>query len=517
MKKPRTGVRASMVAAALVAGLVLSACSPGSSGEGGENGDPSAPNDVVIGVSADSRTLDPGGSGEHSVIMFDRLLDNTAPGEFSPALATEWEQVDDRTWRFTLRDGVTFHNGDPMTAEDVVFSVQRMIENDTLQNYVQINPFFEKAVVVDENTVDIVSKKPLATFLNRLSQVFIVPQAVVEELGDEEFALNPVGTGPFKFESWATGSELVVTANEDYWDGAPEADSITLKVIPEPSSRMAALISGDIDLARGLPVEIADRLRQEPAVEVMETPTKLAMTFVIQTSKGGPLADPKVRQALNYALDKESLLDLMGGAATQMEDKSLMLGPLVNGFTDDVDDYEYDPEKARKLLAEAGYADGFTMDIDAPRDTYPSDVALVEAVSSMLAEVGVETNLIFQEFSSFVSKAIANESTGMFLFVMANYLNDAEYYYNLLLSSNGRGYFHTPEYDALIAEQAQIMDPEERREALAELDRAFVEEEAPWIFLWNMVEITGVAKDVSGVAFDLDVSLDYAKLTKSGS
>lgn len=475
---------------------------------------------IVIGQAGDAQSLDPASdtsaqAGNYDAMIFDRLLVRTDDGKFVPALATKWTQENPTTWVFDLRKDVKFSDGTGLTAADVAFSFNRQIER-TMQNSVNVAPYFNKVTADGDYQVKITSKAPLGTFLNRVAAVFIVPQHAVEKMGDDAFGKNPIGSGPYTLESWTTNSDFVAKANPAYWGGAAKNAEVEYKIVPEASSRVAALVSGQIDIALGLPVESAQQLGSNPAVDVVDTPTNRVLMFGIQTTKGGPLANAKVRQAINYAVDKKALLGMMGDAASlaNMDGKSLMYGKSIFGYDSSIADYPYDLDKAKKLLSEAGY-DGTPIEIDAPRNQWPNDSAIAEAIGPMLDKAGIKTKINIEEWSSYRAKLVGGKATGLWMYAMGNPLGDAEYYFNIVLSSKGRGYFATPEYDKQIADQGQITDPAKRLPVVQSMTKNFIENEAPWLFLWNQVDLNAKAKSVNGLSIDLDGLIDVRELTKS--
>ncbi|MGW4799931.1 ABC transporter substrate-binding protein [Nonomuraea sp. NPDC004297] len=502
----------------VVATLFLTACG-GGDGAGGKSADDGI---VVIGDPAEAVSLDPADDTSVSgyarkYLFYETLLERTESGEMKPVLATEWKQLDKRTYEFTLRPGVTFHDGAKLTAEDVVFSIERLIKGD-YQDTVNTEPYFASAEAVDDLTVKVSSIDPLGTFLPRVAGIRIVPKHVVEKVGDQQFARNPVGTGPFTFTSWTRDSELRATAFAGYWGQKPVAKGITYRVLPEASARMSALTSGEIDVALNLPKETTAQLESADCCKVATTPTNRVF-FIGMNTNQEPLNKPKVRQALNYAIDKETLSRtiMSGNVKLHGDGKSLMFGESITGFDPDVTGYPYDPEKAKALLAEAGYPNGIDITFAGPRARYPNDAALVEAMAEMLKKAGVNAKVDLTEWNTYWPKTQAGDQPGLWVLSLGNSVWDAEYYLTTYLSSLGRGYFSTPETDAEIKAQRAETDPEARTERLRKITKELVEQQAPWIFLWDMVDLHGVSASVQGFKVGLDQRIDEKTISVSGS
>lgn len=337
--------------------------------------------------------------------LFDSLLDTDKDMVPIPRLATAWESEDDTTWLLTLRDDVTFHNGEPFNAETVKFNVERVLR-EGFQRFAFLQ-FLESAEVVDDTTVRIKTKTPFPQFLNRMSQFYMVPKAYLEEVGDEEFNLNPVGTGAWKFVEWVPDSHVTLEANEEYWGEVPKAKTLIWRTIPDEATRMSALLAGEVDHIRGLSPDQFDQVDADAnlaatSVESLRTP--FFFLYPDSPSGGGePLADVRVRQALNYAVNTQAIIDaLLGGRASRTA--TLMI-PKLRCYDASIEPYPYDPEKAKELLAEAGYPDGFTIDMEAwSNGPSPKPVETAQAVAADLAAVGITVNLTTPEQQTMLVK-----------------------------------------------------------------------------------------------------------------
>lgn len=485
----------------------------------GGSAQPDEPVIITIAQGVDTETLDAANmnatpSKNVGFVIYDRLVNRDKDGKFEEGLATEWYSIDDRTWEFKLRDDAIFHDGTPVTADDVVYTFERLFTGDygVSNNIVPISGV-EK---VDDSTVRLTTDEPYAALLSRTMFADIVPKHYVEEVGDEEFSLHPIGSGPFKVLEWSRDERLVLEAFDEYWGGPPEADQIVFRPISEDSTRLAALRTGEVDIIVNVPPDLVSEVEGDDCC-VMAPVASSRVMFVGMNTFTPPLDDPLVRQALNYAVDKKTLMaTVLNGMAYDHDGQSLLFGPTIFGYKnpDDIDGYEYSPDKARELLAEAGYPDGITLKFEGPRGRYMQDAELTEAIAAMLAEAGIQTEITISEWGTFWPKTVEGNQEHLWFLGLGNTILDAEYYYNLYLSSEGRGYYHTPEIDERIRATGTIMDPDEREEALHQLEKTLVEEEAPWIFLWDQADLYAHGADIVGWEPRADERLDLRSVTR---
>ena len=350
--------------------------------------------------------------------LFDHLIERDfmsgdTPGAgfgLNPMLAESWERVDDLTIEFQLREDVTFHNGDPMTAEDVKFTFDRMLV-DTPDDLIAAAAYVgtvSEVNVIDDYTVQIVTEEPDPILENRLCSwcSWILPKDYFEEVGPDDFALNPVGTGPYKFVSLSQDNELVMEAFEDYFMGPPASDVLEFRVIPETAGRVAAIASGEADIITNVAPDQVDTLEETDQVYVSSIP--LANCHVLVYNTFHPhMDDKRIRQAMNYAIDRELLVDaLWGGRAVLM--RSHQFEEYGDMFNEERPYTPYEPDRARELLEEAGY-DGEEIIYFCNNDYYTNEVVAGEAIVEMWREVGINasqqvveslTDVSFQEMTS---------------------------------------------------------------------------------------------------------------------
>ncbi len=331
--------------------------------------------------------------------MFDSLVWANDDNVIEPALAQDWEVSEDGTeYTFYLREDVAFHNGEPFNAEAVVYSWERGIQPE-----IEWSDRWARAdsvEAVDEYTVLITTEEPDPLLLGVMAQHWnIVPPQYVEEVGNDGFGEAPVGTGPFEFVEWAREDRIILQANEDYWrDGLPKVDEVIYRPIPEASTRMAAIQTGEIDIVNRLTAEQAEALESVDGVNVVTY--AVDRTFYIAFNNltsgvGEPTEDPRVRRAMNYAVDRQAIINSLFEGRAQLSTGLMTESNL--GYDQSIDPYPYDPERARELLAEAGYPDGFEMGFAAPAGAYTNFEQVVQAVQGYLSEVGIETSLEIME------------------------------------------------------------------------------------------------------------------------
>jgi len=336
------------------------------------------------------------------LIMFD-----ATGNEIVPWLASGWEWVDDKTLRIKLREGIKFTNGEVFDSKAAKYSLDMVGNNPEMVWIVQGS--FDRTEIVDDYTVDLFVTGRAGAWLAILARnSFVVPPDHVEDVGIEAFANQPIGTGPYMLKEWIRDDHITLEANKDYWGGPPPMDQIVFKVIPEEGARLAALEIGEVDLITNISSSSVKRIGANPETVLSVSPgLRLFATFFHELDYVSPVQDKLVRQALNYAVDKEGLVELQGGFATVMS--AQWLAPSIYGFNEDIQPYPYDPEKAKELLAEAGYPDGFDIRMGYTVGRYAMDKEMGEAVAAYLGDVGVRAEQIAVEPGEFFRLIQAGE------------------------------------------------------------------------------------------------------------
>ncbi len=434
------------------------------------------------------------------VNLFDYLLLRSPGGSLEPALATSWERVSDTAMRFSLREGVVWHDGSPFTAEDVKFSLERVATDASLRehgNYMQIR----EVEVVSPLEVVIHTHQPEPVLLSRLSRIgsAIVPKHHIEAVGWEGFNLDPIGTGPFRFVEWRRDERLVLEAFDDHWRGRPAWDRLVHRTVPEDSIRVAELLTGGVDVATNVPTHEAERVRDAKGVRVEPWPTPRVMLYLMNTDPGVATGDPRVREAIDYAIDNQLLIDvLMGGFGTPVR------GRVSHGITAApmrlFDTYLYDPERARALLAEAGYGPGeLTIRVQGPAGRYPLDADIAEVTAVMLEAVGIRAEVEVLEWSAYLSRVWnADAVEHMGLIGLGNSLFDAALAYTLITCDggySGKTNWCDPGFDLLLAEALVELDPVRRAELFDQVYEV-VAEERVMVFLFQLENLVGLSDAV---------------------
>jgi peptide/nickel transport system substrate-binding protein len=487
---------------AIAAGLALCGLVGAGCGDDGDDGGSDAADGgtgsgtaitIALGsepTSLDPHTVDDGGERAVNDNIYETLLTRTPAGDLAPGLATDLPtQIDATTWRFTLREGVTFHNGEAFNADAVVASVERMqrlIEDDATD----LSGFFASitgATVVDELTVDITTDGPDGVLPARMYWLKMIPASAVDV---DDLSEEPIGTGPYEFGEFVRGDHITVTANADYWAGEPVIGEVEYVFIEEPGTRLAGLLSGEYDLITNLQPEDVDRAPRSAQVQGQEHP------ILILDADEGITADPRVREALNLAVDKEALVEsLFGGFA--VVDTGQVLSPSIVGFNEDMDAYEYDPDRARQLLEEAGVA-GQTITLVGTSGRWLKDRELVEAVAGYWEEAGLTVDLQVMEFGAYLDELFNREARADAIFVSSsNDILDADRQLSTYYQAGGVGSSNTDvALSDLVTQGRQTTDPE-ARDGVYEQAMQLAFDEAYFVWLVNKQDIYGMSNRLS--------------------
>ena len=386
--------------------MLLSSCGGTSGGTSGSaQSESGTKNELKVAIRAEPSTLDPHNStalANFAVqrVVYDTLVVQNENGEIVPGLAESWEVIDDLTVRFHLREGVKFSNGQELTSEDVVYSLQRATtEPGSASMFSSFDG--ENTKAVDPYTVDICVKQPFAAIYNYLasSRGDIICKSAMEEMGGEAYGRQPVGTGPFVLSEWNTGDSLVLTRNENYWGDAPAYDKLTFRIITEAANRTIELETGGVDIIYDVSSSDVPRLEENPNVKIVSGPG-YKFSYITMNMEMAPYDDIRVREALVLSLDMASIVKTVYGDSAELADS--LMAPTVFGYSK-IGPYPYDPEKAKELLAEAGYADGLeiTVMLNEVRDF----INVVEIAQNMWKEVGITTNIEIMDQATLLSKA----------------------------------------------------------------------------------------------------------------
>ena len=476
------------------------------------------PNVLLVGQIAEPKSLDP-----HTVTAVNdfRILMNIYEGlvrykdgtlEVEPALAESWEISDDgKTYTFDLRDGVTFHDGTPLTAEAVKFNFDRMLKED--HPYHNTGPFplsfffsaIETVEAPDEGTVVFTLNAPYAPFLSNLAYptgLIVSPEAVMAHGAD--YGRNPSGTGAFKFAEWESNAKVVVVRNDDYWGEPAKLEAVVFRPVTDANTRVAEMLSGGLDLMVEVPPDNVSQFADDSGFTVHEQAGP-HVWFLILNAKEGPMADKRVRQAVNYAIDKKALVDnvLQGTAA-------IAAGPTPPAFAwaynESLDPYPYDPEKAKALIEEAGFSGSeITFYVTEGGSGMLDPVPMGAAIQADLAEVGLDVKIETYEWNTFLGKVNPGLEGKADMAEMAWMTNDPDTLPYLALRTDAwpdkggfnSGYYSNPEVDQLLEAARSSTDQAERARLYKEM-QVIVQEDAPWAFIANWKQNAVTTSRVEG-------------------
>ncbi len=430
--------------------------------------------------------------------IFDTLVQWDPEGgmgsEIVPALAESWEYLDDCTLQLKLRQDVLFHNGEKMTADDVKYSVERVMNSKYTGYHATAIDHVDK---VDDYTVNIVTKDPYAPLLAGLCvTAFSVVCKSVAEADEEGFAEHPVGTGPYRFVSYTSGDNIQLEAFEDCWRGTPVTKYINMVVIPENSQRTVMLETGEADIAYEILPNDVSRIEENDDLAIADIQGTKTYVMRFNMDSDGPVGNKLVRQAIEYCLDREKMVDvIMYGHAYPA------YGNVVSASVayQEVEKRTQDFEKAKQLLAEAGYADGFDMNLWISTDAILTQYANI--IQSELAKVNINVNIVTLESSALISSTKSDKDNFDALLNFANDLTlDSRYYlYNFFYSgsSNNSSWMNNARLDELLVEGRQILDAADSVDIYKEINDILMDER-PEIPLYNDKILVGMSKNVFG-------------------
>lgn len=463
--------------------------------ESGET--PTKGGEAVFAYSSDVSNYDPikGSSGaDHSLLwpVYETLIKFTPELEPEPGLAESWEFIDDTTLELQLREGVTFHDGTPFNADAVKFNIERI--NSEESNVSDLHNI-EKVEVVDEYTVKFILTQPDSSLILALSDrggMMVSPTAVTEK--GEDFSRNPIGSGPYKLVNHVLNGEIVLEAFEDYWqEGVPYLDRMTIKVMADENTRINALKSGEVDFAYNIKPGNTQNLESDPNI-VLSSKTNVAFRILWLNSDKGDLDKKAVRQAINIGINREELINAINFGVGEPAHQPF---PMEYWAADKDLNIEYNPEKAKDLLKEAG-VESVTFDMNHYSNAY--EQRLAEAIKSQLNEIGIEVELQAMELNAAVSNYFSEKEASTLLAswtgrpdpqMTINYLFSNESFYNV--GSNS-----TDEIEDLIAEAAVTYDQKERAKLSSEISRKTVLEEAIMVPLFFEPQASALNKSLKG-------------------
>lgn len=491
------------------------------------------PNVLIVGQIAEPQSLDP-----HTVTATNdfRILVNLYDGlvrfkdgtlEVEPALAESWEVSDDgRTYRFKLREGVKFHDGSDFDAEAVKFNFDRMLNKD--HPFYNTGPFplsfnfssIASVEVIDPHKVEFRLKEAFAPFLSNLAYPtgLIVSPTAVEQHG-KDYGRSPSGTGPFKFAEWQSNQRVVIERNPDYWGGAAKLEAVVFRPVTDANTRVAEMMAGGLDVMVEVPPDNLATFRQDANFAVTEQAGP-HVWFAILNTKEGPFADKRVRQAANYAVNKETLVkNVLQDTATVAAGP---IPPAFNWVESAVEPYPYDPDKAKALLAEAGVENPqVTFYVTEGGSGMLDPVTMGAAIQADLQAVGFTVKIETYEWNTFLGRVNPGLEGKADMAEMAWMTNDPDTVPYLTLRTDAMpdkggfnsGYYSNPEVDSLLEQARASTDQAERGKLYAKVQAA-VHEDAPWLFVANWKQNAVTTAAVQGFKLQPSFLLDLRGVAK---
>lgn len=457
---------------------------------------------------ADSKSLDPHAAPDLASTlvmtqMMESLVSLNEAGEPVPLLAEKFEKIDDRTYKFFLRKGVKFHNGEEMKASDVKFTFDRAVKTGKVIDYVVRNIDVDGIKILDDYTIIVPSRTPDSSFLACLSHFcagVILSEKAVADAG-ENVGTMPVGTGPYKFLSWHKGNKVEMERFDDYWGEKAKTKKLVIRTITEGTNRCIELETGGVDIACDiLPIDYK-RIEENPKLDLLRLPSPSLMYLGMNVTKK-PLNDLRVRKAISLAIDNRAIVKIAYKGVGQPA-----RGPVphsIRHFDKTLPELLPDPVKAKQLLAEAGYPDGFETELWCRDDKTFIDTATI--IQSQLKNIGVKISVQVFEWSAFLEKLKQRDQT-LYLQAWNSVIADPDYslfgvfHSSQKLTGLNRGVYGNPEVDALLEKGKLVEEGPERAEIYKRLQQMLVAD-APWAFLYENEHLIGMQKNVKGFLFE---------------
>ncbi|WP_240986584.1 ABC transporter substrate-binding protein [Acididesulfobacillus acetoxydans] len=462
---------------------------------------------LVVGLKGPVLTLDPANYRDlvtESVLrnIFDGLVTTTPDGKVVPEIAESWKTVSPTEWDFKIRKGVTFQDGTPLTVNDVKFTFDRLIKDGAINGKTSprkglLGPL-KSIQIVNDRTVRFIFSSPWPIFLPMLAHEQIVPKAYVEKVGESYFAQHPIGAGPFKYVKGNLNSQIVLERYDKYYGGPPDlppvgpaqVKTLIFQVIPENSTRLASLMSGDLQIAQAVPTDMVPQLQANKNVTVKMTGSTQMHMFEMNVKKA-PFDKVQVRQAMNYGINMQQIVDkVLNGYAVRAAGPVLPSSPALDKS---LKPYPYDPQKAKQLLREAGYPHGFPLVID----TEAINQVVAQAAASDLQKIGINATVRVWDWGVLKPLLVKGERD-MVLTDWGNSDQDPSDLLGPTLRGNGRGnysFYNNPEVNKLLDKANLSVNDTERYQLYGQAQKT-IYDEAPWVFGYVMKNIEGMTKQV---------------------
>lgn len=457
--------------------------------------------EIVFAQSSDLTTMNPNiGTQERAYSltnhMYDTLLAYDSDMKMHPCLATSYEWVTDLKLKLNLRKDVKFHNGDPLTVKDVIFTFeQRGARGAAFTKYIDMKNF----ETIDDHTLIVNFTTPHPSFIYQLTDPAwgIMPKDYFEARGTEYFAAHPIGSGPYKLKEYVTGDYYTLERFDEYWGGPAKTKYLTMKIIPEAGQRTIMLETGEIDAAYEIPYIDIDRIRENSDLQFLSTPSMKIVMYYVNCQSATPVKDKRVRQAIEYAIDKKAIVDSM--CYGYGKEAYAIVPDVVFEYKPVKEPHAFNLEKAKALMKEAGYPDGF--DLEMWTSALQTNTELCQIVQDQLAALGIRVKVLVQDANTIDARHHAGDEFGMSLHFYSCNSGHAEYTLsNILptgmLRNNSR--FSNEAYDKAYYEWL-VTTEEKKRDELLTTMYEIQNDETPVIPIYNEVKILGATKNLSGL------------------
>jgi peptide/nickel transport system substrate-binding protein len=485
----------------LLAFLLVAGCSVAKKSQeaSGSQTEQKANQVLTVDLGSEPATLDPGlqyNTDSYSVYrnIFDNLLRRDPETlKIEPWVAESWNQDSDTTWSFKIRKDIKFHNGDPLTAKDVAFSIGRILDKSFSSPQYANFSIISSAKATSDDTVIITTNSQAPTLLTQLVNLSIVPEKYVKEKGNDQFNLNPIGSGAYQLVEWKKGNQISLKAVSNYWGDKVDISDVVFRFVPNAASRIADLQSGKANVVFNISSDDVDTIKNNTKLQVLSAPTERVAYLAINTLGDTATKDKKVRQAIAYGINSKSMIDsLLNGNGSLVKE---VLTPLSFGYDAGVKGYSYDPEKAKELLKEAGYSDGVSIDF-ATSPTY--DQRIVQAVQGDLDKIGIKVNIISTDQATYLKKVQGTEKNwgSLRMGIWSCACLDADgTIYPLFHSESAWSGYKNKDFDKIVEAARATTNEQDRindyKEALN-----ILQEDVPGIGLWQTHALYGATKKV---------------------
>ena len=456
------------------------------------------PNRLLYSQSSESVTLDPHDASDiysRRVItnLYDRLIETTETLEVIPGVAESWEQVDDLTLKFTLKQGIKFHNGEELTAEDVKFTFERA---KTMPRVVTLFEMIDTIETPDPYTVIFKTAQPSGSLIHHLTH--ISASILNKNFAENNDAINhePMGTGPYTLEEWRSGSHMLLKRYDDYFRGVAPIEFVEIRVVPEENSRVIAVETGEHHIADDIE-SIGRGLLEDKAGVRIEEMSSFGVAYLGLNTTKGPLQDVNVRRAIAMGIDRATMIEALIGDHIELANS--ILGPGVVGHSKETQPVDYNPEEAKRLLAEAGHE---TLDLTLSISDSAIRRQMSEVIQAQLREVGINIKIEILEWAAFLNYT-GNGESDLFMLGWTNSSGDADFGITQMLHSSmaggagNRSFFNNSEFDSLLEAGRIELDPEKRNELYARA-QDIMNEEVPLFPIYCTLSSSGVRDEVKG-------------------